>query len=46
MIPVWLLELIDKWIKEKTTGNIKINFFKGGIANIIESRSVKAPEDK
>jgi hypothetical protein len=25
--------LIDKWIQKKSTGNITINFFKGGITS-------------
>ena len=30
----WLNAVIDRKIKEKFTGSIRINFFKGGVSNI------------
>lgn len=42
MIPEWVLTFIKLWIKDKRTGSITINFFKGGITNIKEERTFVA----
>jgi len=36
-----LVHLIEKWIVEKKTGKIIINFFKGGISNVEKHESIK-----
>lgn len=36
-----LFDLIKDLIASKFTGNIQINFFKGGIVNINKSESIK-----
>lgn len=36
-----LMDIIRQWIDSKKTGSIQINFFKGGIANLIKKESVK-----
>jgi hypothetical protein len=39
-----LILLIKDWMSKKKTGSIKINFFKGGIANVNLEESIKIPE--
>ena len=36
-----LVQLIQGWIEKDKVGSITVNFFKGGIANIIVQESVK-----
>ena len=36
-----LIALIKKWIEQKKTGSIQINFYKGGISNINLKESIK-----
>ena len=36
-----LIALIKEWIDNRKTGSITINFFKGGIANLIKKESIK-----
>jgi len=36
-----IIDLISKWITDKKTGSIKINFFKGGISNANLTECVK-----
>jgi len=36
-----LNHIINDWIESKKIGSIQINFFKGGIANIIKNESEK-----
>ena len=40
-MPEDLMEIIQTWKTTKKTGSIQINFFKGGIANLIIKESVK-----
>ena len=37
----WLINFIRDLIGKKFTGRVEINFFKGGIANINKTESVK-----
>jgi hypothetical protein len=39
-IPKKLIRLIIKWMKNKKTGSLQINFVKGKISNLIEHRSI------
>jgi hypothetical protein len=39
-----LLRLIGEWIKNRKTGKLVINFFKGGVSNVNKQESVKLPE--
>jgi hypothetical protein len=39
-IPKTLIKLIEKWMNNKKTGSLQINFVKGEISNLIEHRSV------
>lgn len=41
MIPEWVLTLIKEWIKNKNTGSITINFFKGGISSVKKETVIK-----
>jgi len=41
-----LINIIKDWIDRKKTGSIQINFFKGGISNIIKQESEKLGETK
>lgn len=36
-----LYQIIQEWIDNRMTGSIKINFFKGGIANLNLTESIK-----
>ena len=40
-----LIDLIRKWITEKRTGKIIINFFKGGISSVDKHETVKLGQD-
>jgi hypothetical protein len=35
-----LLRLIEKWMKNKKTGSLQINFIKGEICNVFENRAI------
>jgi hypothetical protein len=41
-----LFELIANLRKNRFTGYLKINFFKGGIANVNKEESIKPPEEE
>ena len=41
MIPQWVITLVTEWILGKKTGSITINFFKGGVTNIVKQESIK-----
>ena len=41
----WLIDYIKRLIADKFTGNIQINFFKGGISNINKNESIKPEPD-
>ena len=36
-----LIDIIRQWIESKKTGSIQINFFKGGVANLVKKESIK-----
>ena len=40
-MPKWVIDIIEAWIVNKKTGSITINFFQGGISNIVKSESIK-----
>jgi hypothetical protein len=42
----WLFDLIADLVRSKFTGNIRINFFKGGITNVNKEESIKAPKEE
>ncbi len=42
----WLFELIQKLVKSKFTGNLKINFFKGGVTNVNKDESIVPPKEE
>ena len=43
----WVLEEIIDCAKTSFTGNLQINYFKGGVSNINKTESIKKPnEDK
>ena len=43
----WVLEEIIDCAKTSFTGNLQINYFKGGVSNINKMESIKKPnEDK
>lgn len=44
-LPEWVLREIAN-LPEQFTGNIKVNCFMGGIANITYERSIKAPPER
>jgi hypothetical protein len=37
---------IENLVNSKFTGNIRINFFEGGIGNINKEESIKPPEEE
>ena len=39
-IPKKLVKLIEKWINNKKTGSLQINFVKGEISNLIKHRAI------
>jgi hypothetical protein len=39
-IPKNLIRLIEKWINNKKTGSLQINFIKGEISNVFENRAI------
>ena len=39
-IPKSLLRLILKWMKNKKTGSLQINFVKGKISSLVKHRSI------
>jgi hypothetical protein len=41
----WLYDLIADLMKRRFTGNLRINFFKGGITNINKEESIKPPKE-
>lgn len=40
----WVIDILTNKIKNGFTGNIKVNFFRGGIANIVVEESLKPPD--
>jgi len=45
-IPKTLIKLIEKWMDNKRTGSLQINFIKGEISNLIEHRSISLENNK
>lgn len=41
----WINDIIQRLIADKFTGNIQINFFKGGITNVTRVESIKPPSN-
>jgi hypothetical protein len=39
-IPKTLIKLIEKWMNNKKTGSLQINFVKGEIINVFKNRAV------
>ncbi len=39
-IPKTLIKLIEKWMNNKKTGSLQINFVKGKISNLIKHRAI------
>ncbi len=39
-IPKTLIKLIEKWLNNKKTGSLQINFVKGRISNLVEHRAI------
>lgn len=39
----WLIEYLTPLIVGKFTGNIQINFFMGGVTNVVKTESIKPP---
>ena len=39
-IPKKLLRFIEKWMKNKKTGPLQVNFIKGEINNVFENRAI------
>ncbi len=44
-IPKKLVSLILKWMNNKKTGSLQINFVKGEISNLIEHRAISLEND-
>ena len=42
----WLFDLIADLMKNRFTGCLKINFFKGGITNVNKDESLKPPKEE
>jgi hypothetical protein len=41
-----LFELIANLVRNRFTGSLRINFFKGGIANVNKEESMRPPEEE
>jgi hypothetical protein len=39
-IPKKLIRLIEKWMKNKKTGSLQVNFIKGEINNVFKNRAI------
>jgi hypothetical protein len=39
-IPKKLIRLIEKWMKNKKTGSLQINFIRGEINNVFKNRAI------
>jgi hypothetical protein len=39
-IPKKLIRLIEKWMQNKKTGSLQVNFIKGEINNVFENRAI------
>jgi hypothetical protein len=39
-IPKTLIRLILKWMNNKKTGSLQINFIKGKVSNLVEHRAI------
>ncbi len=39
-IPEKLVSLIEKWMNNKKTGSLQINFIKGKVSNLVEHRAI------
>ncbi len=39
-IPEKLVRLIEKWMNNKKTGSLQINFIKGKVSNLVEHRAI------
>lgn len=42
----WLFNFITNLVRNKFTGNLKINFFKGGITNVNKDESIVPPKEE
>ena len=42
----WLFELIANLVKNRFTGSLKVNFFKGGITNVNKDESLRPPKEE
>ncbi len=45
-IPKTLIKLIEKWMNNKKTGSLQINFIKGEIHNVFENRAISLENNK
>lgn len=41
----WLHEFIESLVKQRFTGCLQVNFFKGGISNVNQKQSIIPPEE-
>ena len=41
-----LLRIIKKWMKNKKTGSLQINFIKGEISNVFENRAISLKKNE
>ena len=40
-----LIKLIEKWMNNKKTGSLQVNFIKGEISNVFENRAIDMKND-
>ncbi len=45
-IPKTLIRLIEKWMNNKKTGSLQINFVKGEISNLIRYRAISLEKNE
>jgi hypothetical protein len=45
-IPKTLIRLIEKWMSNKKTGSLQINFVKGEISNLIKHRAISLEKNE
>lgn len=41
----WVIDEIAKWVMEKKSGSIEINFSQGGVTNLIRKEKLENPKE-
>ena len=41
----WIFDILNELVRNKFTGSLCVNFFKGGISNVVKNESIKPPKE-